>query len=633
MEITQHYKELKVFQADLLDKAHTLTEDNIKEKFQKEINQTMDLEDPCLTLVFFGETCSGKTTLINSVISLLIEDCESDQMSEKYKILPTSSTENTFQFYLIEPSIDDKFYLKIRDRSSTKVLSTDLDEIKKILKEDDSLATDILNIVKNNKKGLSDSQFDDEVETYKIYSEKTSEVKIIEIPRMKFPIKIIDSPGVSASKLESLIQNCDFLDYPIFVYVKNLDSEQATNEKLLNIMNHMSEKFKDTLFFSFIFTKTDNLLDVKLKGSIYNPDDNEDDFSIQWGKNISSFLNFIDSNKSRIIDAQFVNPKFLFHKNKIEKENNKKNLLQFLMNINHIKTSFSQYYKFEKIKNILLLSLNEISNFKGERLLNEDDVQILHEKTEKSKFNFSLDFATKIKSFEKFTLNYPDMYKEIKKKLQENDQTTFKEIYFFNKCKYIMCQIDSTKDYFNEKFNNLLYYFIEESLYNTFNYLDHNIRLKISEILKTIEREEIETKDISFRLIKIGLLKLNKEMFLKSKIEYLKKWPNFNTLLSKMIFPLDFFLPPYVYLGLWSREECYVEIIEAFINSLLKCSEKLIAEICFSYNLVIDTIVNFLRIATQKEKEYFDLKEYIEKYELKFDEKLALFENLNKAFL
>ena len=60
------------------------------------------------TIIFIGDTCSGKTTMLNSLLASILSKNDNDDWN-KYRILADSDMENTFMMTFIESSYDNKF--------------------------------------------------------------------------------------------------------------------------------------------------------------------------------------------------------------------------------------------------------------------------------------------------------------------------------------------------------------------------------------------------------------------------------------------------------------------------------------------------------------------------------------------
>ena len=197
-----------------------------------------------------GETSSGKTTLINRILSY---DISRDSFNENfYNLLPSKAEENTAFLWIIEVSNDEFIWVEtslkenLKEKTCKKFRVSESNSLKDYLINIDSQQTQLIELMKSaNKENFLKKRLS----------------LTIRLPWLNPKLKIIDFPGLSSdtvlTELEQLIQN----SIAYFVYVKDLCTAQTLIENFIKLLENFSKKNNDNQlepkYFSLVFTKKD----------------------------------------------------------------------------------------------------------------------------------------------------------------------------------------------------------------------------------------------------------------------------------------------------------------------------------------------------------------------------------------
>lgn len=378
-------------------------------------------EDSDLILVLMGETSSGKTTLVNSLISY---DHSKRNFNQDNALLPPEKFENTFFMWTVRRSQNDKIRIKYKgneiEYSSSKDARAKIKELNEIQKERITKA-------KNSK-----------IET------ELEEVEV-QIPGMMPKIQVIDFPGLScenASKsLEKKLKNL----MVCFLYVKELSAPEKVNERILCLLqdyakiqnqrdlNH-AESFEEmknnNRHFFVIYSKKDKIIEVTASDLMDNPccekEQIEQDFLNRGMELLKENLDMLESND--ISKKILVRDIFLFDflslnsKKPENKEKHEKELKIFERLINGL-LSFQKVFN-EDIQaiNIIVLIERQLLVFSEKHQTRKKEFDDLYQDLNSGKTNFQDQIQAKIKetidnlsSFEKFQKNEKYLYEKIKK--------------------------------------------------------------------------------------------------------------------------------------------------------------------------------------------------------------------------
>ena len=378
-------------------------------------------EDSDLTLVLMGETSSGKTTSVNSLISY---DRSKKDFNQNNALLPTDKFENTFFMWTVRRSQDDKIRIKYKgdeiEYSSSKDARTKIKELNEIQKEKITKA--------------KDAKIETELE----------EVEI-QIPGMMPKIQVIDFPGLScenASKnLEKKLKNM----MVCFLYVKDLTAPEKVNEKILNLIrdyaktqnqrdpNHIEgfeEMKNNNRHFFVIYSKKDKTIEVTASDEMDNPDCDknqiEQEFLNRGMELLKENLDMLESNDNS--NGILVRDIFLFDflslnsKKPENKEKHEKEMKIFERLINGL-LSFQKVFN-EDIQtiNTIVVIERQLLIFSEKHKTRNNEFDDLYQDLNKEKKNFQDQIQVKIKetinnlsSFEKFQKKEKDLYEKIKK--------------------------------------------------------------------------------------------------------------------------------------------------------------------------------------------------------------------------
>ena len=265
----------------------------VKQKIEKTKSLVNSNNSNKLNIIVFGDFNSGKTTLINSLISTLLES------NEDFKdFLPKAITENTYYITIIEKSNDSSYSLEHLKNGKlyNDIHYPNKDNIIGYLKDFDENATNIIKRLAENEAKEEIKQSTKESNELNEYTKKstkdltqtTNEEAIpttlikIKIPNFPETIRIIDSPGLTNTKIrkeiiaflnETCLANI-FLTVRSFTQEKVIDrdyrlAKQEIIKDFPNSVHLLILSQVDDLLKLYIFNESDDLYDIrKMKANL-----------------------------------------------------------------------------------------------------------------------------------------------------------------------------------------------------------------------------------------------------------------------------------------------------------------------------------------------------------------------------
>lgn len=202
----EDYNELLLNHENMI-KNISLCEKNCK--FREEINQLFEnFKKQKICLIVIGETCAGKTTFVNTILSYNLTTNSFDHSFLYF--LPTYSRENTAFLWIIEASHDAYFHLQINNEIPHTYL-----KIESIRVEIDNLNKKQTNIVNKMKKNNN---------------EFTPTVISIQIPKFDPNLRIIDAPGFSSEASKNILMPYIRSELCCLIYLKDLCDHQNISD-------------------------------------------------------------------------------------------------------------------------------------------------------------------------------------------------------------------------------------------------------------------------------------------------------------------------------------------------------------------------------------------------------------------
>lgn len=218
-----------------------------------------------ICIMIIGETSSGKTTLMNCLISY--DNNEKKFKPEYLNLLPTDVRENTSYIWILESSPNESFYLQENYQLPIKYSKDNFENFQKEIKLLNEQQKKEVNIMKSN-------EFS--------YIPKIISIKI---PGFDPNLRLIDFAGVSSQKVKSSLSRFFSNEMACLFYVKDLNSPEDIKENIISFIADIhkldkEENFDDIhILFSIIFTKKDKFFKIEEEEK-YNIYDIED------GKNV-----------------------------------------------------------------------------------------------------------------------------------------------------------------------------------------------------------------------------------------------------------------------------------------------------------------------------------------------------------
>lgn len=213
-------------------------------KFLDEIEQLFEnFKNQKVCLLVIGETCAGKTTFINTILSYYFAKKSFGHSFMHF--LPTYSRENTVYLWIIEASPDNLFHLQINKETphAYNKIENVRNEIDNLNKEQ---AASVIKMKKNN-------------------ANYTPTVICIRIPNFASYLRVIDAPGFSSETTKNILMPYIRSELCCLLYLKDLCNPETITEMLLrfiqslqiNEIKDMPNKFDFSIPFVIIFTKKD----------------------------------------------------------------------------------------------------------------------------------------------------------------------------------------------------------------------------------------------------------------------------------------------------------------------------------------------------------------------------------------
>ena len=395
------------------------------------------------TIIFIGDTCSGKTTMLNSLLASILSKNDNDDWN-KYRILADSDMENTFMMTFVESSYDNKFHVELyRDRVVKEKYDFNNDEngidlLKELLFKYDDMA---IEAISKRKKNQVFSQNRESIVRSSIISSKELPLLKVYIPSKSLKFRFIDSPGLSNDEfIEYFLSYTDIFISCIFILVKGLDDPQAINTNLLKPLNILSSKFTNSLFY-IIFTKYDKLYN-DLKGTDFNHEttrkmtDRVRNAS-QKQRSLQTFIQTMSHNLQNLkFKDIFLLCPLLALGNEKDNYDYKKEIIRFSKEITNINNCHFHKQKLAKFKLLVFSILNKYNTMnEKDFIFTKEELLIIEEGVEKSKGDFinnlDLEFFSKFpQKLESFIIKYPIWYKEIIDKINVIDNQILNDKYY-----------------------------------------------------------------------------------------------------------------------------------------------------------------------------------------------------------
>ena len=307
-----------------------------------------------LTLVLLGEISSGKTSLINKLVSYNPKN--NSFYSEFSNILPTHQQGNTGFLWTIHRN-DEEDCFKLHDSEKEEVF-IDVIDLKKRIFELNKIQIQEVNKLKNG-----------EINNLK-------EIKLY-VPDMIANLTIMDFPGVSCKAFVETFKEKIKYELVVFILVKSLDSAQQIDENTTNIIKDLTIQFKGEKsgflpdsnvkeedymkifkYFFIVFTKKDKIMEVTRENIADNQFEEEDEDS-------KLVQRLIDEKLKRALELSKKNIDFC-----MEKNFNVKNVYAFNLLDIFSKRNIESYQKETKIFRRFYKDLQEVQVLFNETVKN-----------------------------------------------------------------------------------------------------------------------------------------------------------------------------------------------------------------------------------------------------------------------
>jgi len=96
-----------------IEKLEKLPDYKSKQEVALDLKLSYDLyKNDKTTIIFIGDTCSGKTTMLNCLLASILSSSREEDW-DKYRLLSESNQENTYMMTFIENSYDNKFHVEL----------------------------------------------------------------------------------------------------------------------------------------------------------------------------------------------------------------------------------------------------------------------------------------------------------------------------------------------------------------------------------------------------------------------------------------------------------------------------------------------------------------------------------------
>ena len=529
------------------------------EEIEKKINSEK------LNVIFLGINGSGKSSIINSILS------ETTRKIEKNRILPTCNSGGTFYTTVIESSDNTNFQVIIEK-------NTIIVEEKEFSSSNDVyLFIDDFNLKGSdnfNKIIIKERNSNNQVKAL----ENDFLVIKIKVPNFLSNIRLIESPNLCSKTLKDhffKLLNTHYI-HSIFVFLRSMTQESVINEYEQSIWSKIKENYQNSLFF-ICLTKYDAYLKDILKGSFfYQPDTDsiilkeKTKDALHFDKNIRTFLEELD--KKPIITTKT----FLLKKPLGDINDYQGDRIQDLID-------FVQSYQNENaciIKNLnVLISLRN----KIPLALKEFYRKKVSDEEISKKFPILISFKQKLvdwknkfpKNFKDFNYFYGPELVNIRKVFDLNDSILRKKYnVLFNRRNYIKEQFNHlSKDLTNiieKEFGNLFILSTDGNNFDGPHYLYEKLKNPIFSQLEFIEtKPHFLSKSINFfDILKLCFICIYPIISYKYLPESYKGWLLFGSI-SLLLFSNSISS----YLSQFSSENCYLDFINSFYSNWINNME------------------------------------------------------------
>ena len=539
---------------------------------QKIKNTIKAYNNETTSIIFVGNTNCGKTSLINCLISYLLDL----HNLKNYQLLASSPTENTYTLTSIESSHDEFIHFSQYENEKEIYCSSysihEIDNLKKYLH----------NINKINSAKVLDKSKWGEINTI--------DKLMIKLPIKNFNFKLIDTPGLSSNFFKNSM--LDFINssaVPIIVLVKDLNNGQAMEENVLNSLRYLSNKFTYS-YFILVLTKPDCLL--KSINFDIESSESEEDYEDRdmWQNTISNFfLSLSRCPNIKFLDVFMVNIKAALRKEKeydlniIKKTSqssksnlfkNTKNQRKIISDIYSCLINCNETYSIlirngilvKKVKNYCLdfnkLAIKNIFSIKDLENLEKEKRITLIDKCKEEVMYFLDDFT-----LERIQIRHKDFYNSLIRQIEVNDEKILSTAEDTNE--YLQYQIDSLIPMIEEKISNEIN-IIKLNYFNKYlDLLPYNMKEKLVNYEYKVYKDDLET---------INFLQLIYDNFERSYMVGFLLW---------------FLKRPYVYKQLL-KDMFQLTKIKIILISVIGFTFKMVNDIhlCFSLKENKDTILS-----------------------------------------
>jgi hypothetical protein len=457
------------------------------------------------TIIFIGDTCSGKTTMLNCLLASILSSSREEDW-DKYRLLSESNQENTYMMTFIENSYDNKFHVELY---VNKIIKKSYDynnddegikELQNLLYDFDDYAIEAIS------KRKKDQIFDDTRESLN----RSSIIGVRDLPLLKIYIpsktmkfRFIDSPGLSNEEfIEYFLSYTDIFISCIFVLVKGLDDPQAINTNLLKPLNILSSKFQNSVFY-IAFTKYDKLYE-DLKGTRYNHETKRtlNDKVRNAQQKQRSLHTFIKTMSQNLTNLKFKDIFILCPKLSLDNEANseyRNEILNFIKEITNVDNLHFNKQKIIKFKNIVLSILNKYNTVKEkEFIFSKEEVVLIEKAVEESKGEFTcnieIEFLKKFPStLDNFRTKYSEWYTTIREEIKNIDTQILTGNYY-NPNKYAQDLIVQLEPVVVNLFRNDVNHMVSNQIKKFIEKLNDNIKKKLITITNTFNPNQIHVE-------------------------------------------------------------------------------------------------------------------------------------------
>lgn len=625
----------------------------LKEKLRKKINLLEnELADKAYGLlrlidsyknrpvafVFIGETCAGKTTLLNALITYLKLGSTGVGDYSKYQILKSSSSENTFNPTIIESSDNENYYVyeQYQQEKGPKIYYTEegLEDLKEFFIQHNENSEKVLTDIKKKKanqfscideEGVIETDLSEEDIREQEISDRISKTFIhLGIPYLTKNVNIVDLPGVSGDSIRDVILELltQGAIVPIVVYVRSFENPKAIDEGIHKLLEDLSKGLKE-VYLSVVFTKSDKLV-TGLKGSKYIPNEDEEEekgdiIPEDYGKTISNFLIEVDKLGVKTIGVDFINPKYALYKK--PKQPHLDNISSFYKNI----------YKFAKLNKSILIccSLKKRLNdeiktvFNGKHCFTEEEIKKLSYQGDEIIRAFHEYMVEYVRKFEKSSnelkVQKCDLYYFLEGLIKKNKEILNKQKTYFRRRAYLADQLKIIHPLFFEKiFKTDINLKMIGLLYTFYDGCSPDLQKKIYEL--TQENEKImNSPDIAERFLLLysltsgviwGLGRVAAVMVAEALTPIIG-WIALGATVLYGVYSMK------NYVGFWTYEGCKEDIVNSLLEIFSSYSDDFIESTANHFKAIVKTLVSQFKNARKETDLSKEFSEIIDKFNIK----------------